>query len=410
MPMLARALTALLLAFSLSLSTPALAAKKKPKPWRPVAAEILMDARTGAVLRASNADTITYPASLTKMMTLLMTFEALDGGRLKLHQPLPVSRYATGMAPSRLGVPAGGTITVEQAILALVTKSANDVAVVLAEALGGSEKAFAAAMTARARSLGMKSTTFRNASGLPNREQRTTARDMAVLSRALIVRHAGYYDYFSRRTFEWNGKTITGHNRLLARYEGYDGIKTGFINASGFNLAGSAKRDGRRLIAVVLGGETAAKRDQRVADLLDIGFNSHTPLKAPEPVVAEAEAEEEETAEGDASLAVRASAPAVKAAAAKPVAAVKPPAPKAASAKGGWSVQVGAFKDRQAALRSAQRSQDRLGKLAAGATPEAVRAGSIYKARLTGFGSDAARSACTALKAKRQDCFTLQSQ
>ena len=385
MPMLARALTALLFVIALTVSTPdALAAKKKT--WQPVAAEILMDAKTGAVLKARNADVITYPASLTKMMTLMLTFEALDKGTLKLHQPLKVSRYATTMQPSRLGLPAGGTITVEQAILALVTKSANDVAVVLAEALGGSEQAFAKTMTARARSLGMRNTTFKNASGLPNRQQRTTARDMAILSRALINRHAKHYSYFSRRSFQWQGQTISGHNRLLARYEGLDGIKTGYIGASGFNLAASAVRDGRRIIAVVLGGRTAAQRDQQVADLLDVGFKTHTPLKAPDMVIAEAASEEDANAQGDAALRTAA----------------------AVAAGGNWSVQVGAFKSRSAALRSAQETSKVLGKLATASTPEVVRTGSLYKARLSGFAAQDAQSACAVLKAKRHDCFTLQ--
>ncbi|HYG85670.1 MAG TPA: D-alanyl-D-alanine carboxypeptidase family protein [Azospirillum sp.] len=397
MPMLARALTALALSLilvSAPLSAPLAAkARKKAAPWRPVAAEILMDADSGKILRSRHADTPTYPASLAKMMTLLLTFEALDRGTLRLDQQLPVSRYATTMPPSRLSLAPGSTITVEEAILALVTRSANDVAVVLAEAIAGSEKAFGKRMTARARALGMKHTVFRNASGLPNREQRTTARDMAILSRALVTRHAKHYGYFSRRSFVWQGKTIYGHNRLLSRYEGMDGIKTGFINASGFNLAASAVRNGHRLIAVVMGGESAVKRDQRVGELLDAGFRAHTPL-SPDAVVA---ADEDPASQGDAALGVRAAL-----VTSKPASAPEP--------QGIWSVQVGAFKNARAARRSAAAAAKALGQLAAGSEPKAVRSGRMYKARLVGFQSRSATVACDALKAKHLECFTLRAR
>lgn len=245
--------------------------------FRPVHAYVLMDAQSGRVLDSENADTLTYPASLTKMMTLLLTFEALERGTLRLDQELPVSRHATNQKPSRLNLAVGSTIRVEDAILALTVKSANDVAVVLAEALGGSEEQFAEMMTAKAQALGMTSTTFRNASGLPHKEQRTTARDMARLSRAVVSRPAREYAYFSRTRFDWNGTVVPGHNRLLGRVDGYDGIKTGFINLSGFNLAGSASRNGQRLVAVVLGGTTAASRDREVAELLEQGFGAAPP-------------------------------------------------------------------------------------------------------------------------------------
>ncbi|HYG88405.1 MAG TPA: D-alanyl-D-alanine carboxypeptidase family protein [Azospirillum sp.] len=242
--------------------------------FQPVHAYVLMDAHSGQVIDSSNADVVTYPASLTKMMTLLLTFEALDRGTLRLDQELPVSAHAVRQKPSRLNLAPGSTIRVEDAILALTVKSANDVAVVLAEALGGSEARFAEMMTAKARALGMTNTTFRNASGLPDREQRTTARDMAKLSKAVVSLPERHYANFGRSRFDWNGTTVAGHNRLLGKVEGYDGIKTGFVNASGFNLAGSATRNGQRLIAVVLGGSTAAARDRKVADLLEKGFKA----------------------------------------------------------------------------------------------------------------------------------------
>ncbi|WP_246527061.1 D-alanyl-D-alanine carboxypeptidase family protein, partial [Plastoroseomonas hellenica] len=236
-------------------------------------AAFLQDADTGAVLLAVNADEARYPASLTKMMTLYLAFEALQRGRLAETTRIRVSRHAAGMEPSRLGLRAGSTIRARDAIMALVTKSANDAAVALGEHLaGGSEVAFARMMTRKARALGMANTSFRNASGLPHPAQVTTARDMAVLSRALIRDFPGRYAYFSAARFDWRGQSMPNHNRLLSEYDGADGIKTGYIRASGFNLAASAMRDGRRLVAVVFGGASGVERDQHVMALLDRGF------------------------------------------------------------------------------------------------------------------------------------------
>jgi D-alanyl-D-alanine carboxypeptidase len=237
-------------------------------------AAIVIDAATGEVFHQHNADRQLYPASLTKMMTLYMTFRALDEGRLTLNQRLPVSRHADSQPPSHLALPAGSSIRVEDAIYALVTKSANDVAAVLAEALGGTESGFAELMTREARELGMASTTFRNASGLPDNRQQSTARDMARLSQALIWNFPEYYRYFSTRNWSYNGVAYRNHNRLLGDYDGMDGLKTGYIRASGFNLAASAVRGNLRLIAVMFGGDTARQRNQRVAQLLDNGFAS----------------------------------------------------------------------------------------------------------------------------------------
>jgi D-alanyl-D-alanine carboxypeptidase len=205
--------------------------------WTPPAhSAVLMEERSGKILVEDNADVVTYPASLTKMMTLMLTFEALDRGDLKLGDAVPVSRHAAAAKPSKLGLAAGSTITVADAILGITVKSANDAATALGEALGGDEVHFARAMTRRAHELGMDQTNFRNASGLPDPEQRTTARDIAVLARALIEQEPHHYRYFSVPRFDFAGTTIHGHNHLLGRYEGLDGLKTGFINASGFNL------------------------------------------------------------------------------------------------------------------------------------------------------------------------------
>jgi D-alanyl-D-alanine carboxypeptidase len=235
-------------------------------------AAIVVDAESGEVLHSVNADTRNFPASLTKMMTLYMLFEALDQGTVKMHQKMVVSRRATAARPSKLGLRRGETITVEQAIGALVTKSANDIAIVVAEELAGSVKAFAVAMTRRARALGMKRTTFRNPHGLPNRSHLSTARDMALLSRVLIKNFPHHYDSFAAKDFRFRGKTYRNHNKLLGRYTGADGIKTGYTHAAGYNLAASAERGGNRLVAIVFGGRTAKFRDRHVKKLLDKGF------------------------------------------------------------------------------------------------------------------------------------------
>lgn len=237
-------------------------------------ASIVIDADTNEVLHARHADAPRYPASLTKVMTLYMTFDALKTGELTLNEKLPVSRRAAGQAPSSLRLKTGSTITVHDAIDALVTKSANDVACVLAERLGGSEARFARLMTAKARSLGMKSTRFRNASGLPDTRQLTTARDMAILAEAILAEHSDYYHFFSKTRFRWGSKTYKNHNALLDSVEGVDGIKTGYTRASGFNLMASAKRDGRRVITVMLGGRTAKSRNTHVAELIEAAYDS----------------------------------------------------------------------------------------------------------------------------------------
>ena len=235
-------------------------------------ASIVVDVETGEVLYSRNADTRNYPASLTKMMTLYLTFEALDSGQLSLDQPLIVSKRAAGQAPSKLGLAAGDRITVEDAILTLVTKSANDVATVVAEALGETEWEFALIMTERARALGMAETTFQNASGLPHRKQLSSARDMATPALVLMTQYPHYYHFFSVTEFRYGQKTYKNHNHLLANYPGTDGLKTGYIAASGFNVAVSVARDGHRLIGVVFGGKSARSRDDHMAKLLDQTF------------------------------------------------------------------------------------------------------------------------------------------
>lgn len=249
-------------------------------------AAIVVEARSGAVLMEASADEPRFPASLTKMMTLYMAFDALRQGRLDVNDRFPVSAAAATMPPSRLGLVAGGSLKVEDAILALVTKSANDAAAALGEYLGGgSELRFAQMMTLRARSLGMRSTTFRNASGLPDLDQVTSARDMAVLGRRLQQDFPGFYGYFAAPSFIHRGRTHWNHNRLLQEYDGTDGIKTGYVNDSGFNLVASAQRDGVRLVAAVFGGSTGRERDRHMMAILDQGFAA-LGVRPREPVIA----------------------------------------------------------------------------------------------------------------------------
>ncbi|MBN9072824.1 MAG: D-alanyl-D-alanine carboxypeptidase [Rhizobiales bacterium] len=231
-------------------------------------AAIVIDASTGKTLYSSSADSRRYPASLTKMMTLYLTFEALQRGKIKLSTPVPFSAQAATQAPTKLGVKAGGAITVEQAILSLITRSANDSSWALAELLGGSSSNFARLMTAKARSLGMTGTVFRNPNGLPDPGQFTTARDMAKLGIALREHFPRYYPYFSVRSFKFGRQRIANHNKLLGRVKGVDGIKTGYTRASGFNLVSSATDGKRRIVAVVLGGTSGASRDRQMEELI----------------------------------------------------------------------------------------------------------------------------------------------
>lgn len=268
-------LLGLLMAASLMTAPPASA--------NPRYASIIVDVETGTVVHARHADARRFPASLTKIMTLYMAFEALERGEVSLDDHLIVSPRAAAQPPSKLGLRAGSTIQLEDAILALVTKSANDVAVVVAEALAGTEWQFAREMTERARQLGMSSTTFKNASGLPNSEQVTTARDMATLSMRIMADYPARYAYFQTTRFSYKGKTYRNHNKLLTRYEGADGIKTGYIRASGFNLAASVVRNGRRVVAVVFGGRTGRSRDDHMVALLNRGFTQVAALGVPTP-------------------------------------------------------------------------------------------------------------------------------
>jgi len=236
--------------------------------YAPPSASIIVDGNTGNVLYAANVDALRHPASLTKIMTLYLLFERLDAGKIRLDTPLKISEHAAEQAPTKLGLKPGQTIAVEDAIKAVVTKSANDAAVAIAENLGGDEDEFAKLMTQKAHALGMSHTTYVNASGLPDDDQNTTARDQAALGRAIQDRFPRYYKYFSTEEFVYRGREMRNHNHLLGVVSGVDGIKTGYTRASGFNLVTSVHRDGRYIVAVVLGGRSASERDARMRELI----------------------------------------------------------------------------------------------------------------------------------------------
>ena len=235
-------------------------------------AELVVDANSGQVLFARNDAAMRHPASLTKMMTLYLLFESLSTKRLTLQSELPVSEHAASQPRAHLRLRAGSSLQVEMAIRALVVCSANDAAVVVAEAIGGSEPQFAGLMNAKAKALGMTNTIYRNATGLPDDQQVTTAADLAILAKRLIRDFPQYFPYFSTRSISWRGQDINTHNMLIGNYRGADGIKTGYIDASGYNLVATAQRDKTRLIAIVMGGFTAESRDEATVDLLDDAF------------------------------------------------------------------------------------------------------------------------------------------
>jgi D-alanyl-D-alanine carboxypeptidase len=369
-------------------------------------ASIVIDADTGAILHAANPDKRSYPASLTKVMTLYLVFDALEQGKLRLDSPLPVSAHAAAQSPSKLALEPGERIRVEDAIEALVTKSANDVAVVLAEGVGGSEAGFAQMMTKKARALGMLQTTYRNASGLPDLGQVSTVRDQAALGRAMVRNHAKYYHYFNTRAFTWRGQVIPTHNRLMLRYSGADGMKTGYIHASGFNLISSAKRDGKRVVGVVFGGDSAAWRDTHMVTLLDKGFAR---LKGG-GVTRMAKVDEMPLPDMDEVKAVAVAARGGAKAAVPP----KKPRDEAVgdADPGPWMIQVGAFSDYKVAHKAATDAAKKLGGLVAKASIDVDRAKqgkqTLFRARVSGFTEEQARAACHRLERAKKVCKIVQ--
>ncbi|WP_337266290.1 D-alanyl-D-alanine carboxypeptidase [Oryzifoliimicrobium ureilyticus] len=412
-------------------------------------ASLILDARNGRILASENADAINHPASLTKMMTIYMAFDAMKRGKLGWNTPITVSKYAATRPPTKLGLKPGGTVTVREAILGMITKSANDAATALGEKLGGSESDFARLMTQKARSLGMTRTVFVNASGLPDNRQVTTARDMSTLAVALMRDFPSEYRLFSTESFNFRGRTIHGHNNLMYRYRGMDGIKTGYTNASGFNLV-SAVRDGnRRVIGVVMGGRTARSRDAYMASLLDrymsrasagsslvasvggrrtvevasAAEDSDVPMPVVAPRLEETTTSPQPKALGYLSTAaipqgtVPLDRPAdlPEIASAKPFAAVDSDATGSLSSVAGWQIQISAAPSEDAAHALLSQAQSEGGAALKSASPftQSVGSGSrkIYRARFVGFKSrEAANTACEALKRRSYDCMLLPSK
>ncbi|MFC4171099.1 serine hydrolase [Microvirga sp. GCM10011540] len=369
-------------------------------------AAIVWDITSGKVLYSDAADERRYPASLTKMMTLYVLFEDLERGRVKLNTPLKVSAHAAGQVPTKLGLRAGRTIAVEHAIKALVTRSANDAAVVIAENLAGSEKAFAERMTRTAHELGMANTQFRNASGLPDPGQVTTARDMMILGAALQVRFPRYYAYFKTRSFTYQGRTYRSHNRLVGKIKGVDGIKTGYIRASGFNLVTSARRGGRKVVAVVLGGRTAKSRDQHMASLIS--------RYLPKAQAGKGYAQEILMAVKRSPVMVASADPAVVTAAATatttPMAEKSAPTAAGPAARSsGYAIQIGALPSSDAAVEMLKTAQSKYGDILEGVEPVTEPYKTFVRARFAGFTDrKAAQDACEKLREREVPCLALE--
>lgn len=389
-------------------------------------AAVVMDAATGEVVYAANPDARHYPASLTKVMTLFVTFDALKAGRISMDSLVKVSARAARQPASRLGLEAGDRIKLRDAVLALIVKSANDAASALGEHLGGSERKFAALMNAKAAAIGLENTSFRNASGLPNRQQLTTARDFAKLVRALQRQHPEYYKLFSTRSFTFRGRKHDNHNRLLDRYEGADGVKTGYIRASGFNLAASAKRAGRRLIGVVMGASSPQARDLHMMGLLERGFEKATDGSyiaydydrniqvdpSRRHVNPRKKIERAKGARGAMRLA-RLTPPKRPMELVPPTAegsTYQPELPAVPEANPmDWEIQVGTFSHLAPAQELASRAKDRLPSLLAHVRVNVVTmqegGTTLYRARLTGLDADNAERACELLRAKAMPCY-----
>lgn len=434
----------LLIAFSfcvaiLSLSTTAQAGS----------AQLLLDARTGEVLASENPDVLNHPASLTKMMSVYMVFDAIKAGKLSWDSPVPFSKHAASRPPTKLFVKAGDSITVREAVLAMIVRSANDASAAIGEKIGGSEEGFAALMTRKARSLGMMNTTFFNASGLPHPRQFTTARDMSTLGVALMRDFPKEYELFATKSFKFRGKTINGHNNLMYRYKGMDGIKTGYTNASGFNLVSAVEHDGRRVIGVVMGGRTAASRDKIMERLIDAnikkastgqqllvsrstgvqmdlarlgdevpvpasrqsalaavqGLAGATGTATPGTASAYAPSSQAETADLVAT-------PASRFAAVDPQQTASTPA---TSFERRWQVQIAAATSAQAAMDLLSQARQKVGGPLQGLdtyTEMVTRNGiTFYRARFTGFETkEAARAACDKLVRQRYDCVLMPAR
>jgi D-alanyl-D-alanine carboxypeptidase len=406
-------------------------------------AAIVMDAASGEVLYEKRSDSPRYPASITKIMTMYLAFEALSTGRLHESDMIEVSAHAAAQAPTKLGLRPGETIAVEDAMHAIAVKSANDMAVALAEKIGGgSESRFAAMMTLKAQELGMSHTRFVNANGLPDSRQVTSAHDIAILCRAVLRDYPQYYGYFGTEQFTYRGVTMNNHNGLLGRMPGVDGFKTGFTNAAGYNLAASAVRNGRRLITVVLGGSSGASRNANVEDLLLTGFDVEERRARGEHIMLAQNLFEQpppqavvmpQTAQGDAgdpidlvlNAAERGAPVTLGSAGVTQLAATRPglllgQAPRAAgllptvstgapqAQPRSWRVQVGEFPSGKLATHQIDVVADGFKTLFDDREGQVDHAGRVYRAVFTGFTEAEARDACTAVKARDMACVAEQ--
>ncbi|MEO3999782.1 D-alanyl-D-alanine carboxypeptidase [Mesorhizobium sp. CAU 1732] len=417
-------------------------------------AAYVMDANTGQVLFSRNGDAKRYPASLTKMMTTYMLFEAMESGRISASTQIPISAKAAAEPPTKIGLKAGSSISVDNAIKALVTRSANDIATAVGEMLGGSEQAFARMMTAKARQLGMNSTQFRNAHGLPNADQYTTARDMAILGIALREHFPKQYSYFSTRSFKFGKNTITTHNRMLSRVKGVDGIKTGYIRASGFNVVTSIQDNGRSVVAVVMGGQSGRSRDDHMTALLQeylpkasrggganlVASRRLTPgtpaavagafslpnTNIPTPDFrpgADIDVQVAAYANEQAGLRVTPQMPVpsapVPTAQSETIAAVQQqaasidPVQTSSTRPTGWAVQIASSPSENEALaaleRIGARAPNAVGSATAFTETYNNKGTTYYRARFGGYASkDQAWNACNALKRSKIDCYAVQ--
>ena len=437
--------------------------------YNPPYAAMVIDVKSGKTLHAVNEDALRHPASITKVMTLYMLFEQMERGKFALDSDLTISAHAAAQAPSKLGLRPGSTIAVEDAIKAIVTKSANDVACAIGENIAGSEERFAQMMTAKARALGMSRTHYANASGLPDAEQITTARDLTILARAIQDRFPHYYRYFQTRSFAFRGRVIGNHNHLLGRIEGVDGIKTGYTRDSGFNLMTAAKSEGRQIVAIVLGGKSGAGRDRIMADLVRSSLpRAYAGARQSSPVVEVAERvrpavvadavsrtrtqvatadddDVETTSATNEPLDIspartttpgggwKSTTPALpKSAQAYAGAAGQAPFPKAvarvasnerdeapSAVSGGrvvptaWVIQLGAMDDEAKARSMLAEARAKVGGLSR-AAPYTVKVehggATLYRARFSGFSEpEAAQDACLALKRSGFSCFATRS-
>lgn len=381
-------------------------------------AAISVDAHNGKVLFARNADARRYPASLTKIMTLYVLFEEIKKGRFTLSSRLKVSRHGATRPPSKLYLKAGQTIKVEDAILALVTKSANDVAATVGENISGSESAFARRMTSTARKLGMNRTQFRNASGLPNSKQYTTARDMATLGLRIQKDFPRYYRYFKTKRFRYKGRNYRNHNRLLGKYRGIDGIKTGYIRASGFNLTASVRRPGKHVVAVVMGGRSGKSRNNYMVQVLNKALKKVPKRRG---VGLASTAGNSPSSTSNTNFAAK---PPAKKKTSQAITATDQPViggtqPLAApttdqgskSNLSSWNIQIGAFASEAQARERLVKLQKRGFKVLQGKKIVTAKYSKGYRARFAGFPSkSAARKACSTLKKRSIDCFAVAPQ